>query len=365
MITLKKIAHEEIGLKFRNNRLVAVLTPGWHVALWLRGERIEALSEKALFLAHPEQEQILRSDLLQEYVETVQLEDDERALLWVDGRFAQVLTPGRYGIFKRLRAIRLERLTVTDPAFRHPQAFRIAAAPGSERALTRVQVEQEETGLLFRDGRLAGELEPGFHVFWKDVAALRFVKIDLRERQLDMAGQEIITADKVTLRMNAVITWRVADARRSVQVAEAVDQALYREGQLILRAAVGARTLDAILADKESLTTGILEPLQGKAEKLGLAIVSFGLKDLVLPGDIRELMNRVVAAQKEAEANQIVRREETAATRSQCNTAKMLEQNPVLMRLRELEVLERIAEKSKLNLVVGDKGLTERLTHLL
>lgn len=76
-------------------------------------------------------------------------------------------------------------------------------------------------------------------------------------------------------------------------------------------------------------------------------------------------MNRVAAAQKEAEANQIVRREETAATRSQCNTAKMLAQNPVLMRLREFEVLERVAKDSKLNLILGEKGLTEKVVNLL
>ena len=105
--------------------------------------------------------------------------------------------------------------------------------------------------------------------------------------------------------------------------------------------------------------------LKGKAETYGVEVTGFGVKDIILPGKMREIMNRVVAAQKEAEANQIMRREETAATRSQCNTAKMLETNPTLMRLRELELIEKVAEKSKINLILGEKGLADKLVNML
>jgi len=365
MLQLVKINHYEVGLRFKNEKLIAALVPGWYLAKGFLGERIDVLSEKDLFLAHPALDEIVRSGLLAEFIEVVDLKDAERALLWTDGRFQRVLTTGRHAIWKRLREVRVERVSAEDPAFTHPQLFRIAQAPGSDAALKTLQVEQGETCLYFRDGVFVRELTPGFHAFWKDAATVKLVRIDLREKLLDMSGQEIITADKVTLRLNAIITYRVRDARRSIEVSEAADQSLYREGQLILRSAVGARTLDAILGDKDSLAGEIQEQLAARAEKFGLVIVAFGIKDIILPGDIRELMNRVVAAQKEAEANQIVRREETAATRSQCNTAKMMEQNPVLMRLRELEVLERVAEKSKLNLVLGDKGLTDRVVNML
>ena len=98
---------------------------------------------------------------------------------------------------------------------------------------------------------------------------------------------------------------------------------------------------------------------------LGVEIVSAGVRDVILPGDMKDLMNRVTEARKAAEANLISRREETAAMRSQANTAKLLADNPVLMRLRELEVLERVAAAGKLNIVLGEKGLAEKVVNLL
>ena len=80
---------------------------------------------------------------------------------------------------------------------------------------------------------------------------------------------------------------------------------------------------------------------------------------------MKDLMNRVTGAKKAAEANLIARREETAAIRSQANTAKLLADNPTLMRLRELEILEKVAASSKLNVVLGDKGLTDRVMNVL
>ena len=86
---------------------------------------------------------------------------------------------------------------------------------------------------------------------------------------------------------------------------------------------------------------------------------------MILPGDMKELMNRVTEAKKAAEANLIARREETAAMRSQANTAKLLAESPTLMRLRELEALEKIATAGNLKVVLGEKGLTERVVNLL
>jgi regulator of protease activity HflC (stomatin/prohibitin superfamily) len=80
---------------------------------------------------------------------------------------------------------------------------------------------------------------------------------------------------------------------------------------------------------------------------------------------MKDMMNKVIEAQKAADANLIMRREETAAMRSQANTAKLLDNNQTLMRLRELDVLEKIAINSKLNVVLGEKGLADRVVNLL
>ena len=133
----------------------------------------------------------------------------------------------------------------------------------------------------------------------------------------------------------------------------------------MLRAVVGARELDVFLTDKDAVAGDIEQAVRRRAGELGLAVVSAGIRDVILPGDMKDLMNKVTEAKKAAEANLIARREETAAMRSQVNTAKLLEGNPTLMRLRELEVLEKVATSGKLNVVLGEKGLAERVVNLL
>jgi regulator of protease activity HflC (stomatin/prohibitin superfamily) len=141
-----------------------------------------------------------------------------------------------------------------------------------------------------------------------------------------------------------------------VTASDDVRQALYRETQFALRAVVGGRELDAFLTDKDAVASEMEEIVRRRAGALGVEIVSAGVRDVILPGDMKDLMNRVTEAKKAAEANLISRREETAAMRSQANTAKLLENNPTLMRLRELEVLEKIASAGNLNIVLGEQG---------
>jgi regulator of protease activity HflC (stomatin/prohibitin superfamily) len=157
----------------------------------------------------------------------------------------------------------------------------------------------------------------------------------------------------------------VCDPRLYADVAEDAVQALYRDAQLALRATVGTRTLDALLAEKDAVTDELAQALRKRAATLGIEVLGVGIRDIILPGEMKDLMNRVTEAKKAAEANLIVRREETAAMRNQANTAKVLENNPTLMRLRELEVLEKIAAHAKLNVVLGEKGLADRVVNLL
>ena len=174
-----------------------------------------------------------------------------------------------------------------------------------------------------------------------------------------------------TLRLNAVVTDKIVDARKAVSQADDVRQALYRETQLVLRAVVGARELAVFLTDKDAVAKDIEENVRRRAGELGLEIASVGIRDVILPGDMKDLMNKVTEAKKAAEANLIARREETAAMRSQAGhgpqggPAKLLESNQTLMRLRELEILEKVAATGKLNIVLGEKGLADRIVNLL
>ena len=264
-----------------------------------------------------------------------------------------------------MRDVRVETVDARTARFEHDDLKVIVRAADASRLLDVCAVNRNCAGVLFVDGRFVDTLAPGLYAFWKDAADAKLVEVDLRETVTDVSGQEIMTADKVTLRMNAVVTYRVTDAKKAVTETDDVRQALYRETQLVVRATVGARELDAFLTEKDAVAQEIEQSVRERANDLGLEIASVGIRDVILPGDMKDLMNKVTEAKKAAEANLIARREETAAMRSQANTAKLLADNPTLMRLRELEVLENVASTGKLNIVLGEKGLAERVVNLL
>jgi regulator of protease activity HflC (stomatin/prohibitin superfamily) len=174
-----------------------------------------------------------------------------------------------------------------------------------------------------------------------------------------------LTRDKVSLRVNLAASIRVVDAVASrTRVAKFADQ-VYRELQYGLRKAVSAKTLDELLGDKASLDGDIFEHVRGKVDAFGVEVLSVGVKDVILPGEMREILNSVVQAEKAAQANVIRRREESNATRSLLNTAKLIEDNPTLMRLKELEALEKVTEKiDKLTVFGGLDGVLKQLVTL-
>lgn len=221
-----------------------------------------------------------------------------------------------------------------------------------------VLVPEGSVGLRHVDGQLDAVLPPGRHAAWNAVREVTFTIVDLRERIVAISNQEVMTRDKVTLRLNASITVGVADAARMATASRDAEAALYLSAQLALRDAVATHTLDELLSQRALLTEALMPTLKARGDTLGLAVVDFGVKDLILPGEMRTLLNRVIEAQKDAEANVIARREETAATRSMAQTAKVLSENPLLMRLKELETYKDLAARvSTLHVVVGDHGL--------
>ncbi|MCI0676725.1 MAG: hypothetical protein L0Y42_13235, partial [Phycisphaerales bacterium] len=117
--------------------------------------------------------------------------------------------------------------------------------------------------------------------------------------------------------------------------------------------------------DKESIGSEVLKALADRAAEFGLTVRSVGLRDIILPGDMKTILNQVITAQKQAEANLIKRREETAAARSQANTAKLLAENPALTRLKELEMLGEMLAGSKSTFVFGQGDMLENIRGLI
>lgn len=356
----------ETGLLFKDGDLVRVLNAGRH---WifdpLRRRELRIRNRRDPWLIDEQLDLMVKSGLLDSQIDFVDLKDHQRALVWIDGRFDRFLTPGLYAWWNDLKTVRVEVIDARNPRFDHQDLILHDYWPKAAVVLDICTVERNHAGVLFVDGRFIETLSSGRYAFWKGEATAKVVEVDLREQLLDVAGQDIMTADKVSLRLNAVVTYSVVDAHRAVTASESASQALYREVQLALRAVIGSRELDQFLSDKEDVVQELSNLVRSRVEELGLKVDSLGIRDVILPGDMKDLMNRVTEAKKEAEANLISRREETAAMRSQANTAKLLDNNPVLMRLKELEVLEKIAATGHLNVVLGEQGLTDRVLKLL
>jgi regulator of protease activity HflC (stomatin/prohibitin superfamily) len=182
---------------------------------------------------------------------------------------------------------------------------------------------------------------------------------------MEVTGQEILTRDKVSLRVNLTALWQVLDAVKARGAFTSFTELVYKELQFALRETVGARTLDELLGDKGMLDREIGDAVRAKVEEQGLAIRSVGVKDVILPGEMKTILNQVVAAEKIAQANLIKRREETAATRSLLNTARLMDDNPTLLRLKELETLEKVTEKiDKLTVFGGLEGVLKDVVRI-
>jgi regulator of protease activity HflC (stomatin/prohibitin superfamily) len=364
MLRLVTILESERGLRFRDGRFTGLLGPGRHLVAGL-GVTVEKTPVRALSLAHAEKDQIARSGLLGDAARVVEVGDNERALVWIDGRFAGILTTGTSVVWTVGRKVEVEIVAAGGVVFTHDRLAGIVANAASAAHLEQVRIEEYQRGILLVNGRRASVLEPGLHVLWKGVAIARVVVSDTRETLLEVAGQELLTADRVSVRLNFTVVFHVEDVVKASGTASDPQAVLYREAQLALRAAVGSRDLDTLLADREEVSREVLGVLRAKAAAYGHAIRSAGVRDIILPGEIRDLLNKVTEARKAAEAALITRREETAAMRSQLNTARLIEGNPTLLRLRELETLERVAANTKLTVLSGEGGLAERIVTLV
>lgn len=236
---------------------------------------------------------------------------------------------------------------------------------GKTQLVARVEVDEGKTALVSIDGRLADRLDAGVTGYWNPGRKIGAKLVDLTRQSLDVTGQEMLTRDKVTLRINISAEYRVADPLLATTSVKDFADALYRALQLAFRKTLGALTLDQILENKVTVDAEAADKVRADMAAIGVEVSGIALKDVILPGEMREILNQVVAVQKEAEANVIRRREETNATRSLLNTAKVMAENPVMLRLKELEALESIAGKvERLTVTNGTEGLLNDLVRL-
>lgn len=171
-----------------------------------------------------------------------------------------------------------------------------------------VTVRSTHRGLRYVDGRLEKVLEPGRYelprpsVFGRRRPKVEVVLVDMRERELLIKGQEILTGDKVALRVSIITQYRVVDPTAAVERVAGYEDRLYSDVQLAARRSLATMTLEAILTNRNQLSEDILRDVETIATGYGVEILRADVKDIVFPGNLQDIMNRVLAAQRLAEA---------------------------------------------------------------
>ncbi|MCJ8330895.1 MAG: slipin family protein [Lentisphaeria bacterium] len=363
MIKRYHINYNERGVKIVNGEVKRLLGPGTH---WLIGSRIRVmkLSLRQIILHGEIIEDMANSQLGLDELSYLDIPDTQRALIWVSGRLHQILEPGQYAYWTQIHRLRVELVDISQGLFEHEDLQTIMRSPQSTSQLTELPVVEGHVAMVYKHGKIIKVLEAGTYAYWNK-SGIKSLQIELREQMLDVSGQEIISADKVSLRINAILSYRVNDPLKAVSTVQDFVQTLYRDVQMALRSIVGTLELDQLLASKTALAEQLMDSTAEKAKTMGLLITRIGVKDIILPGEMKTLLNQVTEARKAAEAAVIKRREETAEMRSQANTAKFLEDNPMLLKLKEMEIMDKVAEKASLTIVTGEKSVIEHISHLI
>lgn len=377
MLLFKKVdvADNELGLLFVNERFSKVLEPGRHRILRLRDKlRVEKYDVTQHFFVHENAKFLLKKypEKFADYILSYELSDQELGLLYKDKHFVEVVKPGSFvAVFKDAGDTSLKTVDISENYVVNKDYLDILRDVNKRRdtqiadAVLYAEVPNEHVGLLYVNGALQEVLRTGSYGFFKYNRSILVKLVDLRLQSVDVSGQEILTKDRVSLRINLTGSYKVLDAEKAALKVNDYTGFIYRELQLSLREAVGAQTLDSLLEDKDKLNHVIVSDVAEKLAQYGIKLLSVGVKDIILPGDMKVILNQVVEAQKEAEANLIKRKEETQAMRSLHNTAKVMENNPIILRLKELESLERISGRiDKISVYGGLDGVMNDLVKL-
>lgn len=357
------IQADQRGLLFHKGSYVKKLIPGtYHFLLWSQHTVVVLNIAKPFVVEGIDLQLFLHDEGLVRELDIVRVPDHEYALHYEDDQFVQLLKPGIYAFWNILKTHSFLHTDIRQPEI--PAELDCSILPKLSAYIQTYEIASYESGFLFYDHILQRELSPGKYHFWKGPVSVMIKSLDLRKQQMDLIGQEMMTEDKVTLRLNLVSQYKITTPLRALEM-KSLDQQVHIQLQLMLREYVGTLKLDDLLKRKEDAGVFILSRLREKGEEFGVEFLSAGIKDVILPGEMKDILNTVLLAEKRAQANLITRREETASTRSLLNTAKLMDENQTLFRLKELEFLEKICEKIGSISLTGGGDLLERLNYLI
>jgi regulator of protease activity HflC (stomatin/prohibitin superfamily) len=370
------VRKNERGLLFKNGDFLDFLEPGtYHHFDPLRKIQVERYDLSVPEFSHRLVDFFIKNyaEAVARYFTVIALGAQQVALVSKNGQLADILPPSTRTLYwKGVVDITTEIIDISeDFEIPYDKAAQLVytktevLAQRMREAIQSQEVSEHQIGVLYVDGQCVKTLPPGLHAYWQFNRNLTIEIWDTRLQDIEVSGQEILSKDKVSLRINLSASYLIKDVLRMTSSIARPTDYLYKELQFGLRAAVGTRTLDELLENKNVIDELVFAYIRDKTTDLGIEIQSVGAKDIILPGEMKTILSKVVEAEKVAQANLIKRREETAATRSLLNTAKVMEDNPTALRLKELEVLEKVTEKiSNISVYDGLEGLLNKLVKI-
>lgn len=343
------------GFLFKNGKYIRMLDPGKHFMLGgdYKVEEV-AVDSYPISVENCSLDTLLRDSALSSQLVVTEVADETIVLHYIDGRLRRALTSGRYAFWNIDQKHEFHTLDIREstkpidlPATLFEKIY--------DSLYKRVEVLYYQKGRLSIGGKFIRLLEPGTYFFWNTGAKIDVSLVDTRLLQMNIQGQEMLTQDKVAVRINFVCRYRIEDFVKVMTEIDDYEEQIRVLGQLALREYIGRSRLDELLENKEDLANFVLSQLKEREKKCFVTFFDAGVKDMILPGEVRDIMNTVLIAEKRAQANVITRREEVASTRSLLNTAKLMEENPTLLHLKEMECLEKICENVG-NITVSGSG---------
>ncbi len=354
-----RIYEGRAGLVYRNGNYRKVLTAGVH---WVSlRDTVYTCNMAMPFEPVTELEILLRDKTLASMLHVLEVKDTQLVLRFESGILRQVHTPGICAFWKGLKDYSFVTADISKVDITEDIRIDLIKRPELVPYVRVCRVESSERGVLFIDGKADRVLEPGDYYFWKNAKSVVVSKVDMRQQGMEVTGQEILTRDKTPLRINFSALYRVVDIDKAVLENKDYEKQLYVLLQLALREYISGFTLDELLSRKDEIAESVMETLQERAARLGVELIGCGIRDVILPGEVKDILSQVLVAQKRAEANVITRREETASTRSLLNTAKLMEDNTMLFKLKEMEYVEKIADKINTISLSGGNQIVDQL----
>ncbi|WP_291078470.1 MULTISPECIES: slipin family protein [unclassified Empedobacter] len=359
---MKKLAinNQEIGIYIKNNEIEKVYSKGNYWIFF--NKNIEKLNINEI-IDEKYHTMILENETLKSMVDFIEVLHNEVLIIYKNNQIYNSFYNKNVMIWKnstQLKAVKFDLNSTEEIKNLTKREIDILRKAGAIRIIS---VSPYFEGILFKDNEFDSVLKAGEYQFYNNETKISMVSFDMRPQTIEISGQEILTKDKAQLRINFMVNYQITDLLNAYQSNKDFEKMIYQAIQLGLREFIGNMNFDDLMSDKNSVTNYIIQKYQAEFQEIGLKLIDAGMKDIILPGEIREIMNRVLIAEKTAQANSITRREETASTRSLLNTAKLMEENETLWKLKEMEYIEKIADKvGEISISGGSNVLNELKT---